>query len=89
MSDYQRNLDTWNDRFESDDTEESCDLPSNHFELLGRGYQEHYNEIDASVCEDDTCAECGHDHTVYFGYGKEGSYIAISKCPKCGDECEF
>jgi hypothetical protein len=46
-------------------------------------------QIDADVCADSSCSECGHRGLEYHPRVKPGSYRAFAVCPKCGNEEEF
>lgn len=45
--------------------------------------------IDASVCRESVCDNCGHHGMVYRPYTRGASYRAFAVCPKCKEEIEF
>ncbi len=47
--------------------------------------------IDAGICAESECSECGHVGLGYCSFVKpeERSYRAVSVCPECGNEEEF
>jgi hypothetical protein len=68
-------------------------------EYEAQGYARHHNEIDAEVSRDIPCLKCGGE-CEYIGLAlwpasgagmwvMPKSYIAISRCKKCGNEAEF
>lgn len=47
-------------------------------------------EIDAQVCAESTCGECGHVGMRYRPLtGPNGDYHAFAVCPRCRAEVEF
>ena len=45
-------------------------------------------EIDRPIAEAMTCRKC-KTKMRYEAYHRQGSYIALAVCPKCGREIEF
>ena len=45
--------------------------------------------VDAEVCAESRCAECGHIGLEYRPFVKRGSYRAFAVCPVCGATEEF
>lgn len=45
--------------------------------------------IDAEVCSDSRCEQCGHLGLSYVPFTKSGSYVAYAVCPTCGYATEF
>lgn len=46
-------------------------------------------QIDASVCAESDCDECGHHGMRYQPYTQNGSYRAFAVCPRCKHSVEF
>jgi len=46
-------------------------------------------EVDAEVCAQAHCPDCGHLGMEYHPFVCPGSYRAFAVCPKCGSASEF
>lgn len=52
------------------------------------GYESHFNRHDNQAAIDIPCVKCCGP-CIYIGLKKQASYVAISRCTKCGHEIEF
>jgi hypothetical protein len=56
------------------------------------GYESHFNRYDNQAAIDMPCVKCC-GNCIYIGLKKQlatrTSYVAISRCTKCGHEIEF
>ena len=48
-----------------------------------------YTAIDAEVCAESRCEQCGQLGLSYVPFTKSGSYVAYAHCPNCGKASEF
>ena len=58
------------------------------FALIAQGYKPHSNPIDCEAAMASRCKLCA-GACYYMGFQKGSSYIAISRCVRCGTEREF